>query len=76
LLERSFAESHYHRVRLSRLLNPDFTLHWISYILPDHWRHEPACHCWLSDNIPLTLKSPYGLYAVSGQKLNRGTSMQ
>jgi hypothetical protein len=56
--------------------NPDFTLHWISSTSPDHWRHEPACHCWLSDNIPVTLKSSYRLYVVPGQQSNREATMQ
>ncbi len=36
------------------LQNASFLLHWVSSTSPDHWRHENQCHCWHSDNIPVT----------------------
>lgn len=39
--------------------NADFSLHWLSPTAPDHWHHEESCHCWLSDNIPVTQGAAY-----------------
>jgi len=37
----------------------DFSLRWLSPAAPDHWHHEESCHCWLSDNIPVTQGAHY-----------------
>jgi hypothetical protein len=34
--------------------NDSFALRWISPAAPDHWHHDDHCHCWLSDNMPVT----------------------
>jgi hypothetical protein len=38
----------------NQVQNPDFALRWVSSSSPDHWHHDDKCHCWLSDNIPVT----------------------
>jgi hypothetical protein len=39
--------------------NADFSLHWLSPTAPDHWHLDAGCHCWLSDNIPVTRGASY-----------------
>ncbi len=56
--------------------NPDFTMRWLSAALPDHWRHEPACHCWLSDNIPVLHGNSYRVYVVPSHGQNRDVTIQ
>ncbi|HUZ96419.1 MAG TPA: hypothetical protein VMU57_16060 [Edaphobacter sp.] len=56
--------------------NSDFKLHWISSGSPDHWHHDPACHCWLSDNIPVVHGHSYRLYVVPSQSSTREATVQ
>ena len=56
--------------------NSSFNLHWLSFTAPDHWRHDPACHCWLSDNIPVIHGQSYRAYVVPRKSSTREATIQ
>lgn len=56
--------------------NAAFQLHWLASALPDHWRHDPDCHCWLSDNIPVIKGASYRAYIVPAQSTSRQATLQ
>ena len=56
--------------------NSSFGLRWVSASAPDHWHHDAACRCWLSDNIPVIHGNSYVAYAVPAGNSGRAVSMQ
>lgn len=56
--------------------NSNFALHWLRPDAPDHWHHDPACHCWLSDNIPVIHGHSYRLYGVLRNSSPQKISLQ
>lgn len=56
--------------------NSNFALHWIYSSAPDHWHHDPSCHCWLSDNIPVIHGISYRAYVVPSQSSTREATIQ
>lgn len=56
--------------------NYNLKLHWLSSLVPDHWRANSACHCWTSDNIPVIHGKAYRLYVVPARASSREVALQ